>query len=89
MHFRCINDPLCSLDDLSLCGESIQNCVVKFTYDACKHYEGGRDNSPLYVFQLYLKCKLLKIICIGYHKLATIYSYIKCQCIGRKLDLKC
>ena len=48
-----LDDPLCSLDDLSLCGESIQNYVVKFTYDACKHYEGGRDNSPLYVSTLF------------------------------------
>ena len=42
----------------------------------------------LFMFLLYLKCKLLIIICIGYHKVAAIYSCIKCQCIGRELDLK-
>jgi len=48
-----LDDPLCSLDDLFSCGDSIQNYVVKFTFDACKHYERGRDNSPLYVSTLF------------------------------------
>jgi hypothetical protein len=42
----------------------------------------------LFMFPCYLKCKLLIIICIGYHKVSATYSYIKCQCIGRELDLK-
>jgi hypothetical protein len=42
----------------------------------------------LFMLPCYLKCKLLIIICIGYHKVASTYSYMKCQCIGRELDLK-
>jgi hypothetical protein len=36
----------------------------------------------------YLKCKLLIIVCIGYHKVAAAYLCIKCQFIKRELDLK-
>ena len=42
----------------------------------------------LFMFSLYLKCKLMIIICIGYHKVAVTYSYTKCQCIGRELDFE-
>jgi hypothetical protein len=34
-----IYDAITSLDDWSLCGDSIQNYVVKFALDACKFYE--------------------------------------------------
>jgi hypothetical protein len=46
------------------------------------------DIRALFMLLCYLKCKLLIIICIGYNKVAATYSYIKCQCIGRELDLK-
>jgi hypothetical protein len=36
----------------------------------------------------YLKCKVLIIICIGYHKIDVTYSCIKYKCIGKELDLK-
>ena len=42
----------------------------------------------IFMFLCYLKCNLLIITCIGYHKIAAIYSYIKCQCIEKELDLK-
>ena len=42
----------------------------------------------VFMFLCYLKCNLLITTCIGYHKIAAIYSYIKCQCIGSGLDLK-
>ena len=42
----------------------------------------------LFMSPFYLKCKLLIIMCIGYHKVAAIYSYTKCQCIGRELDFE-
>ena len=42
----------------------------------------------LFISLCYLKCKLLIIICIGYHKATATYSHIKCQCIGRWLGLK-
>ena len=42
----------------------------------------------IFMLLCYLKCNLLIITCIGYHKIAAIYSYIKCQCIGSGLDLK-
>jgi hypothetical protein len=80
-----LDDPLCSLDDLYLCGASIHNYDVEFTFDVCK-YKRGRDKIPMLPY--YLNCKLLIIICIGYFKVAANYSYIKCQCIGRELDLK-
>ena len=38
----------------------------------------------LFMFLLYLKCKLMIIMCI----VAVTYSYIKCQCIGRELDFE-
>ena len=41
----------------------------------------------IFMLLCYLKCNLLIITCIGYHKIAAIYSYIKCQCIGSGLDL--
>jgi hypothetical protein len=44
-----IDDTISSLDDLSLCGDSIHNYVIEFTLDACKFYERGRDKSPLYI----------------------------------------
>jgi hypothetical protein len=44
-----LDGTLCSLDDNSLCGESIQNYEIKFTFDACNYYERGRDKSPLYI----------------------------------------
>ena len=42
----------------------------------------------IFMLLCYLKFNLLIITCIGYHKIAAIYSYIKCQCIGKELDLK-
>jgi hypothetical protein len=48
-----LDDPLCSLDDLYLCGDSIHNYDVEFTFDACKYFERGRDKSPLYVSLLF------------------------------------
>ena len=42
----------------------------------------------IFMFLCYLKCNILIITCIGYHKIAVIDSYIKCQCIGKELDLK-
>ena len=48
-----IDDTICSLDDLSLCGDSIHNYVVESTLDACKFYERGRDKSPLYISMLF------------------------------------
>ena len=42
----------------------------------------------IFMFLCYLKCNLLIITYIGYHKIAAIYSYIKCQCIEKELDLK-
>jgi hypothetical protein len=47
-----IDDPLCSLDDKSLCGDSIENYVVEFASNACNYYERGRNKSPLYVLTL-------------------------------------
>jgi hypothetical protein len=34
-----LDDPLCLLNDLYLCGDSIHNYDVEFTFDACKYYE--------------------------------------------------
>ena len=48
-----IDDTISSLDDLSLCGDSIHNYVIESTFDACKYYERGRDKSPLYVSMLF------------------------------------
>ena len=48
-----IDDPLCSLDDKSLCGDSIENYIVEFASNACKYYERGRNKSPLYVSTLF------------------------------------
>ena len=48
-----IDDTICSLDDLSLCGDSIDNYTVESTFDACKYYERWRDKSPLYVSMLF------------------------------------
>jgi hypothetical protein len=42
-----LDDLLSSLDDFSLCGDSNQNYVVEFTFDAGKYYERGRDKSPI------------------------------------------
>jgi hypothetical protein len=42
----------------------------------------------LFMLPCYLNCKILIIVCIGYYKVAATYSYIKCQCIERELDLK-
>jgi hypothetical protein len=61
-----LDDPLCSFDDLYLCGDSIHNYDVEFTFDACKYFERGRDKSP-FMLPCYLNCKLIIIICIGYH----------------------
>ena len=47
------DDPLCPLDDKSLCGDSIQNYVVMFNFNACNYYERGRDKNPLYVSMLF------------------------------------
>ena len=47
------DDPLCSLDHKSLCGDSIQNYVVMFNFNACNYYERGRDKNPLYVSMLF------------------------------------
>jgi hypothetical protein len=46
------------------------------------------EEGLIFMFLCYLKYKLLIITCIGYHKIYAIYSYIKCQCIGKELDLK-
>jgi hypothetical protein len=48
-----LDDPLCSLDDLYLCGDSIHNYDVEFTFDACKYFERARDKSPLYASMLF------------------------------------
>jgi hypothetical protein len=82
-----LDDPLCSLDDLYLCGDSIHNYDVEFTFDACKYFERGRYKSPLYASMLF-KLQANDIICIGYHNFSTTCSCIKCQCLGRELDLK-
>jgi hypothetical protein len=74
------------LNDLYLCGGSVHNYDVEFTFDAWKYYE--RRIRAIFMLPYYLKCKLLIIICIGYHKVAATYSYIKCQYKGRELDLK-
>jgi hypothetical protein len=79
-----LDDPLCSLDDLYLCRDSIPNYDVDFTFNACKYFERGRDRS-LFMLPCYLKFKLLIIICIGYHRIATTILCIKCQCVGREL----
>ena len=47
------DDPICSLDDKSLCGDSIQNHVGIFNFNACNYYERGRDKNPLYVSMLF------------------------------------
>ena len=47
------DDPLCSLDDKSLCGDSIQNYVGMFNFNACNYYERGRDKNTLYVSMLF------------------------------------
>ena len=47
------DDPLCSLDDKSLYGDSIQNYVVMFNFNACNYYERGRDKNTLYVSMLF------------------------------------
>jgi hypothetical protein len=47
-----LDDPLRSLDDLYLCGDSIHNYDVEFTFDACKYFERGRDKGPLYASML-------------------------------------
>ena len=47
-----IDDTMSSLDDLSLCGDSTENYVVKFTFDACNYYKRGRNKSPLYTSML-------------------------------------
>jgi hypothetical protein len=41
----------------------------------------------LFMCPSYLECKYLIMIFFGYQKLAT-FSCMKCQCIGRELDLK-
>jgi hypothetical protein len=48
------DDPLCSLDDLYLCRDSIPNYDVEFTFDAWKYFERGRDRS-LFMLPCYLK----------------------------------
>ena len=42
----------------------------------------------IFMLLCHLKHNLLIITCIGYHKMAAIYSSIKYQCIGKELDLK-
>jgi hypothetical protein len=37
-----------SLDDLSLCGDSTKNYVVKFTFNAYNYNERGRNKIPFY-----------------------------------------
>jgi hypothetical protein len=46
------------------------------------------EEGLIFMFLCYLKYNILIIICIAYHKIIVIYSYIKCQCIGKELDLK-
>jgi hypothetical protein len=82
-----LDDPLYSLDDSYLCGESIHNYDVEFTFNACNIMK-EEEIRALFMLPCYLKCELLIIICIGYHKVAATCSCIRCQCIGRKLDLK-
>ena len=48
-----IDDTMSSLDDLSLCGDSTENYVVKFAFDDCNYYDRGRNKSPLYVSTLF------------------------------------
>jgi hypothetical protein len=48
-----LDDPLYSLDDSYLCGESIHNYDVEFTFNACKYNERGRDKSPVYASMLF------------------------------------
>jgi hypothetical protein len=82
-----IDDAIRSLDDWSLCGDSIQNYVVKFAFDACKYYERGRETSPLYVTTLF-KIQATHPYMHWISQIAAIYWYTKYQCIGRELDLK-
>ena len=48
-----IDDTMSSLDDYSLCGNSTENYVVKFTFNACNYNERGRNKSPLYISMLF------------------------------------
>jgi hypothetical protein len=48
-----IDDTICSLNDLSLCGDSTHNYTVESTLDARKFYERRRYKSPSYVFILF------------------------------------
>jgi hypothetical protein len=48
-----IDDAISSLDGWSLCGDSIKNYVVKFTFNAYNYYERGRNKNPLYVSMLF------------------------------------
>ena len=67
-----IDDTMSSLDNLSLCGDSTVNYVVKFTFDACNYYERGRNKSPLYISMLF------KMQATDYymHWLPHIYCYL-------------
>jgi hypothetical protein len=47
------NDPFLSLDDNSICGDSIGIYVVKFASIACNIFGRGRSKSPLYVPALF------------------------------------
>jgi hypothetical protein len=67
-----LDDPLCSLDDKSLCGDSIQNYVVMFNFNACNYYERGRDKNPLYVSMLFK----MQVIDYYMHWLPQIYCYL-------------
>jgi hypothetical protein len=48
-----LDDPLYSLDDLYLCGDSYHNYDVEFTFDACKYFKRERDKIPLYASILF------------------------------------
>jgi hypothetical protein len=44
-----LNDPFFSLDDNSICGDSIGNYVVEFASNVCIYYERESSKIPLYV----------------------------------------
>ena len=48
-----IDYTLCSLDDRSLCGDSIKNYAGEFTINACKYNERGKNKSPPYASTLF------------------------------------
>ena len=59
--------------------------ILEFASHACNYYERGGDKCPLYVTSNYiLHSHTDNMQCLPIF--AVIYSYIRCQCIGRKLN---